>query len=241
MFWIILRSGRDALVQHMAAMHEGGARDDVSDIMNDDESGLSSKSKGSRSRHTDDDSDDDSSAIDSEADSTRSGRSSSDYSSSSDSEVEVEAAEPTNLDPMVVYGPPPPLSDFTYKLKIFLGFLQIMTNLSSGLEVQWPNTFKEFVLLFNVVNMDFLFSDVTSAQCLFSADFYYSRFTVVVVTPVVLLVVAAVLLVLPTYCGWTHHTVMERSRNMMKVRSIADHDDITLHCHATQQHGERGD
>ena len=45
----------------------------------------------------------------------------------------------------------PPESDFTYKLKIFLGFLQILTNISSGLEIQWPNTFKDFVLVFDVV------------------------------------------------------------------------------------------
>jgi hypothetical protein len=159
-----------------------------------------------------------SSPIDSEADSTGSSALSSSSASDSESELEAEEAEPTNLDPMSVYGPPAPVSDFTYKLKIFLGFLQIVTNVSSGLEIQWPNTFKNFVLLFNVVNMDFLFSNVTSAECLFSADYYYDRFLLIVIAPVGLLVATALFLLLPRYfevACFRHTTVQERARQTM--------------------------
>jgi hypothetical protein len=110
------------------------------------------------------------------------------------------------------------VSDFTYKLKIFLGFLQIVTNISSGLEIQWPNTFKDFVLIFDVVNLDYLLSNVTSAQCLFSSDFYYDKFTFVVVAPVALFVLTVIFLLLPRYFEiglWRHATVQERSRATM--------------------------
>ena len=154
MFWIVLRSGRDAFNQQTADMEES--------LHLSQEESDRSDGKGTFDSDEDSEADSDdasgSSAIDSEVNSNASGDSDSDSSSSEESEAEqVEEAEPANLDPMVVYGPAPPAADFTYKLKIFLSFLQIVTNLSSGLEVQWPNTFKDFVLLFNVVNMDFLF------------------------------------------------------------------------------------
>jgi hypothetical protein len=95
---------------------------------------------------------------------------------------------------------------------------------SSGLEIQWPNTFKNFVLLFNVVNMDFLFSNVTSAECLFSADYYYDRFLLIVIAPVGLLVATALFLLLPRYfevACFRHTTVQERARQTMSFWKLS--------------------
>lgn len=67
--------------------------------------------------------------------------------------------------------------------------------------------------------MDFLLSNVTSAQCLFSADFYYNKFTFVVVAPVALLACSIAFVLLPKYFEclcFKHATVQERSRSTMK-------------------------
>jgi hypothetical protein len=48
-------------------------------------------------------------------------------------------------------GPPAPHPDFTFKLKILLGFLQVCTNLSFGLAIQFPPTFTAFLNWFNPV------------------------------------------------------------------------------------------
>ncbi len=48
-------------------------------------------------------------------------------------------------------GAPPPHPAITFKLKILLGFLQIVTNLSFGLSISWPPTFAAFINWFNPV------------------------------------------------------------------------------------------
>ena len=40
-----------------------------------------------------------------------------------------------------------PEPNFTGKMKIFLGFLQIATNIGTGLEIQWPPSFKSMILM----------------------------------------------------------------------------------------------
>jgi hypothetical protein len=229
MFWIVLRSGQEAFNLTTAEMFE----DDEQSFNMSDASGSESDgpAKKKRARTDDSGSEEDSqsdsgsgsssgSAIDSERNEDAS--SSSEYSSSSessDSEVETETAEPVNLDPMVVYGPPPPTSDFTYKLKIFVGFIQIVSALGSGLDIQWPNTFKEFVSYFDIINMDFLLSNVTSADCLFSSDVYYTQFTATVVAPMAILFCSVVFVLLPKYFEclcFKHSTVQERARSTMK-------------------------
>jgi len=228
MFYVVLRSGRQAFHSHTTSMNEESMMDDIVSDMEDEESdGESWMDEDSDA--SDSDVCDSSSGVSSSRASGASTPSDSHPSSmtsgtSSDTDVEAEvdaydAESSTSLDAMSVYGPPPPPSDFTYKLKIFLGFLQVVTNISSGLEIQWPNTFKDFVLLFDVVNMDFLLSNVTSAQCLFSYDFYYKKFTFVVVAPVALLLVTVVFILLPKYFEclcFKHATVQERARSTMK-------------------------
>jgi hypothetical protein len=80
--------------------------------------------------------------------------------------------EPTNEELARLYQPAAPAANFTYKLKIFLGFLQIITNVSSGLDTQWPQTYKTFMTYFSIVNFDFILSSVTSADCIGDVTYY---------------------------------------------------------------------
>jgi len=218
MFWIVLRSGREAFNRHAAIIGQDMETSDFDGEYDDEEE--------DEEESDEDESDEDESNASSGVDSSlNSGASRSDESlsasgsESSESDLAPEEAEPSNLDPMVVWGPPPPHSDFTYKLKIFLGFLQVVTNISSGLEILWPNTFKDFILLFDVVNLDFLLSNVTSAQCLFNADYYYDKFVFVVTAPIGLLLATVMFILLPKYFEclcFKHSTVQERARSNMK-------------------------
>ncbi len=99
MFWIVLRSGIEAFNAQTAAMHGVDDLNEISDsgkvLSSDDgESHDDSSSDGSESEAS-------TSAIDSEMDSAASGSMSSSYSEESDSDMEREAPEPSNLDPMV--------------------------------------------------------------------------------------------------------------------------------------------
>ena len=71
---------------------------------------------------------------------------------------------------ITVHGPPAPKPDFTFKLKIALGFAQILSNVSIGIEIQWPNAFKSFLSFLTPANFDFV--QVSSLGCVFSANYY---------------------------------------------------------------------
>jgi hypothetical protein len=45
------------------------------------------------------------------------------------------------------------INDFTWKAKIMLGFLQIISNIAVGLDVPWPATFASFVRILSVINL----------------------------------------------------------------------------------------
>ena len=62
---------------------------------------------------------------------------------------------------------------------VLLGFFQISTNLTLVLNIPWPNTFKSFVQLFNVFNLDFI--QWSSVSCVTVIDFYLKMilFTVI--------------------------------------------------------------
>lgn len=74
-----------------------------------------------------------------------------------------------------IHGPPAPKPDFSYKLKIVLGFLQIITNIAIGLEVPWPQYFLTFINWFNPANLDFV--QLSGVRCVVSATYYTKMWT----------------------------------------------------------------
>lgn len=96
--------------------------------------------------------------------------------------------------------PEEPKPDFTYKLKIFLGFLQIVTNLGTGLQIQWPPSFKEFVQAFDVANFQNIVNQATSVECVASYS-YYVQYVVIVLSPIAVTFLVFVFYLFPRYAG----------------------------------------
>lgn len=46
--------------------------------------------------------------------------------------------------------------NFTFKMKIVLGFFQITTNLAFALDIPWPTNYQEFITSLGFVNFDFI-------------------------------------------------------------------------------------
>lgn len=107
---------------------------------------------------------------------------------------------PENDNEVTIHGPPKPKPNFTYKLKIALGFAQIVTNLATGLEIQWPNTFQEFMLWLQVLNFDFILLQGSSSDCVSSFG-YYRRYILVAMAPIIIFVLISVFYLLPRYFG----------------------------------------
>jgi hypothetical protein len=87
---------------------------------------------------------------------------------------------------LTIHGPPSPSPEFTYKLKILLGFMQILTNVSTALEIQWPQSFVEFLQTFNPANLDFI--QFTNVDCLSDdVDFFFKMYAWAILTPCILI------------------------------------------------------
>jgi hypothetical protein len=140
-----------------------------------------------------------------------------DDSGSSDSELEgsyKESKDDVHAANTLVPDPPP---NFTYKLKIFLGFIQIVTNLGTGLEIQWPATYKAFVAMFDVFNFDWILGTVLSTDCISSVTYYF-RYVVIVVLPIALILLVMMFLA-PRFlncCCYKHDTHVERRVTWLK-------------------------
>jgi hypothetical protein len=84
--------------------------------------------------------------------------------------------------------------NFTYKLKIIVGFLQIATNLAYVVEVPWPSYYSTFINAFDVVNLDFL--PWQSVGCVSSLNFYV-KFVMLTIIPLVILMFIAIFFLIP--------------------------------------------
>lgn len=58
-------------------------------------------------------------------------------------------------DPSIEGSPPAP-PNFVYKLKILLGFFQVVVTMVLYVEMPWPSVYKSFIVVFNIVNLDYL-------------------------------------------------------------------------------------
>ena len=130
---------------------------------------------------------------------------------------EMERLDPARINFHVRYGPPEPQHDFTYKLKIFLSFLQVATNLGTNLNIVWPTTYVNFLLFFDVSNFDFALSSAVSADCIGVVN-YYSKYVAIVLAPAVILLFTVLFYLLPNYLEWgpfRSKTLQERQRGKM--------------------------
>jgi uncharacterized membrane protein len=86
--------------------------------------------------------------------------------------------------------------NFTFKLKIVVGFMQIATNLSFIVSVPWPSYYSSFIANFQFFNLDFI--PWQSVGCVSGFDFY-TKFLVITITPLVILAMIFLFYLLPMY------------------------------------------
>jgi len=94
------------------------------------------------------------------------------------------------------WGPPPHFTDFTYKLKILLTFLQVITNLSFGFSLAWPDSFQTFVGYFNFINIDQIISLVGSPDCIDGWN-YYNTYIMIASLPILAVALMACVWLVP--------------------------------------------
>jgi hypothetical protein len=122
-----------------------------------------------------------------------------------------------NLDPeqLTLAGPPSPKFDFTTQLKIFLSFLQIVTAVSNGMEVLWPNSYKTILRVLDIVNYNFIINFMVSS-C--GANSYYHVYLFTVLTPLFVALVVVAVYVFPEYMNWGCYRAMSvRTRTKLKA------------------------
>ena len=86
--------------------------------------------------------------------------------------------------------------NFTYKLKIILGFFQITVNMAFALDIPWPSYYHQFITNFGLLNFDFI--QWSSVACVVSANFY-SKFITICLIPIGILIVVFILYWIPRY------------------------------------------
>lgn len=86
--------------------------------------------------------------------------------------------------------------NFSYKLKILLGFFQISVGIASSIDIPWPYIFKQFVSLFNIANFDLL--QWTRVGCLIKTN-YYNKHLIVCLAPLILGISISSLYLIPKY------------------------------------------
>jgi hypothetical protein len=79
-----------------------------------------------------------------------------------------------------------------YKMKIIAGFLQILTNLTLSVTMPWPTHFRDFMLIFAFLNLDFL--PWGTVGCVASLE-YIDKVVIICTLPFFALVVGAIALI----------------------------------------------
>jgi len=91
--------------------------------------------------------------------------------------------------------------NFTYKLKILVGFLQVVTNLAFAVDVPWPRTYRAFINRFSFVNLDFVPWQSVGCVTLFN---FYEKFLIVTFTPMGVLAALFFFFLLPLHWFISH-------------------------------------
>lgn len=98
---------------------------------------------------------------------------------------------------LTIFGSPAPRANFVYKLKIALGFFQILTSIMGSLQVDLPTQYKQFLELFNIFNFDILAG--ASIGCVVTYN-YYLKFWFWAASPFVALLGLYLCVLIPQYC-----------------------------------------
>jgi hypothetical protein len=101
-------------------------------------------------------------------------------------------------DPKVPYlpGETSAPADFSWKMKIMVAFLQIMSNLAVGMQIPWPQSFLNLCRSINFINIDFM--QVSSSDCIFPTNFYNGTLAACIIPPVLILLLV-IFYTLPKY------------------------------------------
>jgi hypothetical protein len=86
--------------------------------------------------------------------------------------------------------------NFAYKMKILLGFFQISVGIAFAIEIPWPDTFKQFIALFNIANFDIV--QWTRVGCVVNTT-YLDKHLVVAITPLAIFFAILLGYLLPRY------------------------------------------
>jgi len=116
-------------------------------------------------------------------------------------------------------GPKVPPANFTYKFKIFISFLQISYSLVNDLDFRWPSTYRTTMSYIGVSSLDFLFENITGADC-FSQDNYYFMYLFMVLAPIVVVFLIILFWVVPReldLCCWRNYSKEAKARNSLQT------------------------
>jgi hypothetical protein len=112
-------------------------------------------------------------------------------------------------------------NDFTWKVKIMLGFFQIITNMAVALDVPWPAQFKKWVRVLDVINLDFL--AISSTDCVVPTP-YSARVAAAAAVPVFVLMVLLVGYLLPKYITSGARSAASMCRCCRRAGSVYDRE-----------------
>jgi len=73
----------------------------------------------------------------------------------------------------------------SFKIKILIGFLQVLSNIGVSLEVPWPKGYKSFISFFSVLNFDII--QAANVECVVEpGQVYYKKFVTIMLLPILL-------------------------------------------------------
>lgn len=118
---------------------------------------------------------------------------------------------------ITIMGPPSPKPNFLHKFKILLGFIQILTNFSLALEIDYPDVFIGFVNIFNPANLNFV--EITSVDCISDEINYYWEFQMWLSIPALLIFTVILFLYVPatTCCKLDSKGLKRRRRETWRL------------------------
>lgn len=113
------------------------------------------------------------------------------------------------------------------KMKIMLGFFQIITNIGDSVQVPWPNSFVSVVRYLSVINFDFV--SISSAECVVDAG-YYKKFLLSILVPLGIVLGLLILYLVPKYLTSSFHPLhpivrVETERQLGRCLSSAEEDE----------------